>query len=160
MSGPHAKTAQRAIERNALPGGPFWQGELPGFNPGLKGGASSSSLWRGACNWANMDYCHWSLLRLAGFGAEADLLLDRMSRRLASGPAWEYLDPDCGPAGPRRPGGGGAEPFSWNGLFLAMAEGEVLDLGPNRPPLPGGCPSRICNGSPEGSDPGKAADTT
>jgi hypothetical protein len=75
-----------------------------------------------------MNYCHWSLLRLAGFGADADLLLERMTRRLASGPAWEYLDP-----GKRRPGGGGAAPFSWNGLLLAMTESEVLDLGPERP---------------------------
>jgi hypothetical protein len=157
--GPHADEARCAIERNALPGGPFWQGELPGFNPGRRGRAGSSSLWRGACSWANMNYCHWSLLRLAGFGAEADLLLDRMTRRLASGPAWEFLDPDYRPTGPRRPGpdgngatagkrsggpaagraaneragGGGAEPFSWNGLLLAMAEGEVLDLGLDRP---------------------------
>lgn len=151
MGGPHAKEARRAVERNALPGGPFWQDELPGFNQGMRGRATSSSLWRGACSWANMNYCHWSLLRLAGFGREADLLLDRLSRRLVSGPAWEYLDPafrpDSGslaPAGAtagadatptgrdrsRRRGGGGAEPFSWNGLLLAMAEGEVLDLGP------------------------------
>ena len=131
MEGLHAEEARCAVERNALPGGPFWEGGLPGFNPGMRGRASSSSLWRGACSWANMDYCHWSLLRLAGFPAEADLLLDRLARRLASGPAWEYLNPDFR-AGERRPSGGGARPFSWNGLLLAMAEGEVLDLGPSR----------------------------
>ena len=37
--GPHAEEARCAIERNALPGGPFWQGELPGFNPGRGGRA-------------------------------------------------------------------------------------------------------------------------
>jgi len=144
MEGRHADEARCAIEYNAMPGGPFWEGELPGFNPALRGQASSSSLWRGACSWANMNYCHWSLLGLAGFATEADLLFDRMSRRLASGPAWEYLDPGFGPtADPCRQGpgdarsgkwrrGGGAEPFSWNGLLLAMAEGEVLDLGPRR----------------------------
>jgi len=139
VKGPHAEDARRAIGRNALPGGPLWEGELPGFNPGMRGRASSSSLWRGACSWANMNYCHWSLLRLAGFGTEADLLLDRMTRRLASGPAWEYLDPDVPSlkdrrhAAGRRPGGGGANPFSWNGLLLAMAEGEVLDLCRGKP---------------------------
>ena len=113
------------------PAVPFWRHELPAFNPGAE--RPAKALWRGGCNWANMDYCHWSLLRLYGFTEAAELLTERLARRLGAAAdgdlvqAREYLDPR--PAmGSHRPGGGGASPFSWNGLLLAMTEGGPLDL--------------------------------
>jgi len=123
--GEHREEARRAIARNALPGGAFWRLDLPSFNPEAL--APSRSLWRGACSWANMNYCHYSMLRLFGFEGEAALLCDRLTRRLKEGPAWEYLEPRPLDASGGR-GGGGAEPFSWNGLLLAMAEGKPLRL--------------------------------
>jgi len=118
--GPRRAEAKRAVARNALAGGPFWSDELPSFVPGAR--RPSRLLWRGAQSWMNMDFCHWSLLRLYGFEAEADELLRRITRRLESGRAPEWLDCRTGR------GGGGAEPFSWNGLALCMAEGEPLEL--------------------------------
>jgi hypothetical protein len=119
--GAHREEAHNAFARNALPGGLFWEAELPSFN----GGSSEpekGSLWRGGCNWMNMNFCHASMLRAFGHEAELELLVSRLGSRLESGPAWEYLDPG-------KPGGAGAEPFSWNGLLCAMEKGELLDLG-------------------------------
>lgn len=121
--GPRREAAREAVARNALPGGRFWELELPSFNPGAR--KPSGWLWRGAQCWLNMAYCHWSLLGAYGFGEEAEELLNRLTRRISGGKAPEWLDPRPAPPGS---GGGGAAPFSWNGLWLAMAEGAALEL--------------------------------
>jgi hypothetical protein len=121
VEGRHGEEAKAGFARNGLPGRAFWEAELPSFNPGR--GKPEKSLWRGACSWMNMLFCHASLLSAFGYDAERELLVSRVEGRLSSGPAWEFLDP-------AKLGGGGASPFSWNGLLLCMRNNASLCLCP------------------------------
>ncbi|MBN1531760.1 MAG: hypothetical protein JXA20_03775 [Spirochaetes bacterium] len=116
-SGEESLWCRRAVERHLLPGGTFWKGVLPSFNPERRS-RSSPFLWRGSCSWMNMNYMHFRLLRRHGFHGAACDLFQRLEHCLGLRGPWEYFDAF-------RLRGGGASCFSWNGLILAM-ERELL----------------------------------
>lgn len=106
--------ASASIARHALPGGTFFRGKLPSYNP-ASCRSSSRFLWRGSCSWMNMNYCHLLLLKKYGFRQAASELARRLrdsyrQAGLSSGACPEYRE-----AFTLAPGG--AAPFSWNGLI-------------------------------------------
>ena len=70
-------------------------------------------LWRGPCSWMNMNYCVWGHLPQYGREEDAAELARRAAATVARLGPYEYFHADGSE-------GGGAHPFSWNGLVLPM----------------------------------------
>jgi hypothetical protein len=113
--------AADTIVRHLHPGGTFFAQALPRYTmpPSAPGREKlPRMLWRGPCSWMNMNYCAWLLLR-GGSSARpaadaAELLARRALEAVERAGPHEYLHADGH-------SGGGAYPFSWNGLLLPMA---------------------------------------
>jgi hypothetical protein len=125
--------AREMVARHVAPGGIFYRGALPRYTlprtarfrrsqAGSDCGRErlSALLWRGPCSWMNLDYCVWMLLgRYGRSDAATRLAGDAISAVETVGP-YEYLH--CNGAA-----GGGAQPFSWNGLVLPMTKQSYSD---------------------------------
>jgi hypothetical protein len=127
------RTAVEMLRNHGAPEGTFFSGELPRYTvgPRAQGGRAhgdrrgatgrrerlSRLLWRGPCSWMNMNYCLWIMLRTGGFENDASLLADRAAEAVRRLGPWEYLHAQAST-------GGGAYPFSWNGLILPMLGGD------------------------------------
>ncbi len=129
------------VERHLAPGGTFRKDHLPrytmspvadggrGESGATEGGRVDSSaerreglarlLWRGPCSWMNMNYCVWRLLRRYGREEDAAELARRAAATVVRVGPYEYFHADGSE-------GGGAHPFSWNGLVLPMVRAADL----------------------------------